>query len=257
MGTTGLIYLAIAAAWLAYLIPHYLKRREDDAVQDEVDPSERFSDSMRIIRTGAAPVLDHEYAAMDVQISTPLTRRAAVAELRHSEKRAATRRRRVLTVLLLALTAVITVCVAGLVPWWTVAIPGGLVVAFAAVARVTVRLMRREFDARYELITHGSDETTVFLSRKAVNKTLDEVVASAEGTAIAKPAGDLWEPLPITLPTYVSKPLAPRTVRTIDLSAPDVTSSARVAVPVTADAPTAADQPAADAPAPTRRAVGE
>ena len=47
----------------------------------------------------------------------------------------------------------------------------------------------------------------------------------------------LWDPLPITVPTYVSKPLAPRTVRTIDLSAPDVTSSGRQSVPVTADAP--------------------
>ena len=33
-------------------------------------------------------------------------------------------------------------------------------------------------------------------------------------------AGALWDPVPITMPTYVSKPLAPRTVRTIDLSGP-------------------------------------
>ncbi|MGI8458151.1 MAG: divisome protein SepX/GlpR [Propionibacteriaceae bacterium] len=256
MGTTGLIYLAIAAAWLAYLIPHYLKKREEEAGDQQADPSERFSNSVRIIRTGAAPVLDHEYAAMDVEISTPLTRRAAVAELRRSECRAATRRRRVLTVLLVSSTAVLAVCLAGLLPWWTVAIPGGLVLVFAGIARISVRVMRRSFDARYELITRGSDETTVFLSRKAIAKSLDEVVSVAEvGPAAKEHTGGLWEPLPITLPTYVSKPLAPRTVRTIDLSAPDVTSSARVAVPVTADAP--GDETASDASAPTRRAVGE
>ncbi len=256
MGTTGLIYLAIAAAWLAYLIPHYLRKREEEAGDQQADPSERFSDSVRIIRTGAAPVLDHEYAAMDVEISTPLTRRAAVAELRQSERRAATRRRHVLTVLLVTVTAVLAVCVAGLAPWWTVAIPGGLVVVFAVVARFSVQAMRRSFDARYQSITHGSDETTVFLSRKAVSKSLDEVVKAADASSAPKErTGGWWEPLPITLPTYVSKPLAPRTVRTIDLSAPDVTSSARVAVPVTADAP--GDEVGSDAAAPTRRAVGE
>ena len=32
--------------------------------------------------------------------------------------------------------------------------------------------------------------------------------------------GPLWDPIPVIALTYVSKPLVPRTVRTIDLSAP-------------------------------------
>ena len=32
--------------------------------------------------------------------------------------------------------------------------------------------------------------------------------------------GSLWDPLPVTLPTYVTKPQAKRTVRTIDLGEP-------------------------------------
>lgn len=44
--------------------------------------------------------------------------------------------------------------------------------------------------------------------------------------------GSLWDPIPITRPTYVSAPLAPRTVRTIDLSAPVPPAAA---TPVTAD----------------------
>ena len=40
-------------------------------------------------------------------------------------------------------------------------------------------------------------------------------------------ASSLWDPLPVTLPTYVTKPRASRSVRTIDLSAPDVSSSGR------------------------------
>jgi hypothetical protein len=42
------------------------------------------------------------------------------------------------------------------------------------------------------------------------------------------------------VPTYVSKPLAPRTVRTIDLSGPAATLVSPVQHPVTADAPPAA-----------------
>lgn len=51
-------------------------------------------------------------------------------------------------------------------------------------------------------------------------------------TMAAVPAGGstsarLWDPLPVTLPTYVTKPRATRSVRTIDLGAPGVTSSGR------------------------------
>ncbi len=38
----------------------------------------------------------------------------------------------------------------------------------------------------------------------------------------------LWDPVPVTLPTYVNKPKAPRTIRTIDLSEPDSHSSGRL-----------------------------
>ena len=35
----------------------------------------------------------------------------------------------------------------------------------------------------------------------------------------------LWDPLPVTLPTYVDKPVAKRTIRTIELSDPGMFSS--------------------------------
>ena len=56
----------------------------------------------------------------------------------------------------------------------------------------------------------------------------------------------------LTAPTYVSRPLTPRTVRTIDLSAPVPVGSG---VPVTADLPVGA--PAEAASDEQRRAVGE
>ena len=41
--------------------------------------------------------------------------------------------------------------------------------------------------------------------------------------------GSLWDPLPVTLPTYVTKPKARRTVRTIDLGEPGTWTSGRTA----------------------------
>jgi hypothetical protein len=191
---------------------------------------------MRIVRHGTAPLLDQDLAEIKTyEVSTPETRRAAVNDLRRLEEVAAGRRRRVLLMLLAGLSVMIGLAAVPLVPWWSVAVPGGLVVVFFVVARVSVRFMLKGLDARYREICHGSDESTVFLSRKDVGRPDAKASPTAKSEPANKP-GVLWEPVPITMPTYVSKPLAPRTVRTIDLSGPTPTSSARPQSPVTADA---------------------
>jgi hypothetical protein len=238
VGTTGLIFAAIAIAWLAYLVPHFVRHRDDEVVEED-DPASRFSESVRILQRGTAPLLDQDLAEIkSYEVSTPVTRRAAIADLQRLERLAAQRRRRVLIVLLLALTVFLGVHVAGYLPLWSVAVPGGLLLLFVLVARISVSVMRRSLDARYEAICRGSNESTVMLRR--TNGAL-ELSATAEAgpkaeSDRAKP-GVLWDPVPITMPTYVSKPLAPRTVRTIDLSGPEVSTTSSNPVPVTADAP--------------------
>ena len=234
-----MIFGAIAIAWLAYLVPHFVRRREEELVVDEADPASRFSESMRVVRHGTAPLLNQDLSPIaQYEVSTPLTRRAAIRELRRLEQVAASRRRRVLLVLLALVSATVAACATGVVPWGWVAVPGALLLAFLAVARVSVRAMRRELDARFARIRQGSDgESTIRLSRKELAAATS---ASAKAAAPASSAGALWDPVPITVPTYVSKPLAPRTVRTIDLSGPGVASSSRHDGPVTADAPAAA-----------------
>lgn len=236
MGTTGLIFAAIAIAWLAYLVPLSVRRRGEEP--DELDPANRFSDSMRIVRYGTAPLLDQDLERIgSIEVSTPLTRRAAIEDLRRLERVAARRRRRTLVALMFALTASISLTSFGLAPWWVVTVPAVLLIAFVVAARISVKGMRQQLSARYDAIRQGNDEATVFLSRAELtarsakpNKT--EMTKSEPPTA----PGRLWDPVPITMPTYVSKPLAPRTVRTIDLSSPEIAARARQAVPVTADA---------------------
>ena len=236
VGTTGVIFGAIAIAWLAYLVPHFVRRREDEQLEvPELD--NRFADSMRIVRTGAAPLLNQDLEQIQTfEVSTPQTRRAAVVDLRRLEGLAASRRRRVLLGLMAVLSATVGVCAVALIPWWAAAIPGGLLLIFVVVARVSVRMMRKSLDARYRSIRRGSDEQTVFLSRQEVSTAGARGVAKTEKPSASK-SGALWDPVPITMPTYVSKPLAPRTVRTIDLSGPGDASSSSAEVPVTADAP--------------------
>ena len=249
MGTTGLIFAAIAIAWLAYLVPHFVRRRDDESVPD-VDPADRFGDSMRIIRNGTAPLLDQDLERIPrYEVSTPQTRRAAIRDLHRKEAVAAARRRRVLLVLLAMVSLLVGLCATGTVAWWILTIPGVLLVAFVVGARISVGAIRRSLDERYKQIRNGSNESTIFLSREdlaaAVAAKTSSAVAggSAARTDPSTTTGALWDPVPITKPTYVSNPLAPRTVRTIDLSGPTVAATAgKAPVPVTADPPAPAGE---------------
>ena len=240
VGTTGVIFGAIAIAWLAYLVPHFAGRRDGDR-GNELEIDNRFSDSIRIVRTGAAPLLNQDLEQIkSFEVSTPQTRRAAVVDLRRLERLAALRRRRVLLVLMAMVSAVIGVCAVQLIPWWAAAVPCGLLLIFLVVARMSVRMMRKSLDDRYQSIRRGSDEATVFLK---IGDGSKEPTAPGAKSTKAEPAarpGALWDPVPITMPTYVSKPLAPRTVRTIDLS-PTRAPATSPELPVTADAPPASD----------------
>ena len=246
MSFTGLIFGALAAFWLVYLVPLILNRNENGLL-DEVEPGEPFSASVTIVRRGTPLETAENGTAV---ISTPLNRRAALRELADEDRDAARRRLIVLVVLAAATSVVGALAGFGVVPWWTLAAPAGLVVAFLVVARFSVAHMRRQLDARARHIRGGDsvDEQTVAIAvLEEFEQDANEL--SIEITAPIEHAGSLWDPIPITAPTYVSRPLAPRTVRTIDLTAP----VPAVSLPVTADLPAGSVTAAEERP----RAVGE
>ena len=178
-----MIFGAIAIAWLAYLVPHFVRKRDDEAVVDTEDPAERFAGSMRVVQHGTAPLLDQDLSEIGTyEVSTPLTRRAAVADLRRLETVAALRRRRVLLALMAVLSLVVGLAGAELIPWWSTAIPGGLVVLFFGVSRFSVIAMRRSLDARYRDIQRGGDEVTVFMNRAKVKAAASPASPVAEET---------------------------------------------------------------------------
>lgn len=225
----GILIAIVVVAGLAFALPWVAQTPAEDGL--EGDPEERFSNSVRILRRDVDDYRDEDASL----VSTPLTRRAQLHELRMLSRQAA--RRRVAVVALLgALAAVLAVlAVLGAVDWWSLAIPGGLLIAFLAVARFSVVAMHRDLDAR------AADATAGFGDEEDT-ETID--LADMEGTegleisvdlSIPTTTGVLWEPIPVTPATYVSQPLLPRTVRTIDLSAPVVPG---LPVVPTADRPT-------------------
>lgn len=247
MQMTGLIFGALAAFWLIYLVPLFLNRR-DNGLMDEVDADEPFTASVTIVRRGTP--LDSAEQGTAV-VSTPMNRRAALRELAEIDRGAARRRRLVLAFLGIVGTVDGVLAAFGLVPWWTLAIPVGLIVAFLVVARFSVRAMRRNLDARARVIRgESADEQTVAIA--VLDEVADENEHAVELSGPIETAGSLWDPIPITAPTYVSRPLAPRTVRTIDLSMPVASGSG---VPVTADPQP--DAEASEVADDLRRASGE
>lgn len=235
MGFTGLIFGAIAAAWLVYLVPYFLRHRADDLV-DGVDQVDQVM-PVTIVQHGMSLA---DAVPSGVDVSTPLTRRAKLRELRLLDAQAAQRRRRVLIFLLVVQLIVAGLAAFGIGAWWVALIPFGLIVAFLVIARFSVRAMRADLDRRAEAIRTGADEETTALSLDELGDSTHE--HSIELSLPVQPVGSLWDPIPITRPTYVSTPLAPRTVRTIDLSAP---VAAAPSTPVTADpiATESADEP--------------
>ncbi len=228
MDPSALIFVALAVAWAAYLIPQALRHHEDAVRSRSVD---RFSKTMRVLarrepvsRRDARLVVSPGRASSTPIVTTKhTTARAPVAReaSRESAKRAASRRRRVLGLILIPLLATIGVAAYGLIQWWYVAIPAGLLLAWLVACRLMVRDERRR---RATPTRAAADEPRVGVD-DAIDDAIDQLEDTTQTPAITDPS--LWDPMPVTLPTYVSAPTAERTVRTIDLDSTGVWTSGR------------------------------
>lgn len=215
-----MIFIALALAWAVYLIPKALQQHDELARSRSVDS---FSARLRVLG-GGRPAEVVAPAGAAAQAPAPLARTVT----RAAARAAATRRRRVLYLLTGLLAATAVVAYFGRAPWWSLAVPGALIVVFLMIARLTVRReqVRRTPIAEPVPVTvpHGSadiaDDTEDTINVPRVDLDLEAPMEQALADE-----GSLWDPLPVTLPTYVSKPRARRTVRTIDLTQGQVTSS--------------------------------
>ncbi|MEU8223527.1 hypothetical protein [Kribbella sp. NPDC048915] len=279
MGTTGLIYVAIVAAWAAYLVPMWLKRG-DEARRRPVVPTSGEArvlarDPSRpryVVRpagaasTESAPAGTSAAGAAAAGESPPGTRYVP----NRARRVAAMRRRRVLSILTLSLLSVVALAGLEILLWWTVAIPGALIVAFVILTRVQ---LRRQARARAEAAAQRRARAQARHDRGPAGKPAPspdeektiEVKLPAEPAPKPeekKPAEGLWDPVPVTLPTYVMKEKAPdRTVRTISLTDDEVFSSARTTDPAEksgiAETVTPSARPSVQEEPEVKRAVGD
>ena len=227
MDLSALIFVALAVAWAVYLIPKALRHHEDVVRSRSV---ERFSHTMRVLarrepvnRRDARLVVAPARAKSTPVVTTKGGGRVE-PDRRESVRRATRRRRVVLGLVLLANAVVLTVAAFSVIDWWFVALPAGLLVAWLVACRLMVR---RERSDRRPLTRTAPRPAVDEPSQPtpAADESWDDT-PTGQTPAIADPS--LWDPMPVTLPTYVGKPAAERrSVRTIDLDSTGVWTSGR------------------------------
>ena len=165
---------------------------------------------------------------------------------RSSASRAARRRRRVLGGILVLVAMVAALAAGQVVSWWWLAAPVVLLVAWLVACRVMVtgeraarsRPVRRitdpaEPDLDDATRTDGPEDGVHDGHQDGLHEGLHDNTAEVPvvRAEVAEPiaSGDGWELVPVTLPTYVSKPAARRAVSTIDLDSTGVWTSGHTA----------------------------
>jgi len=234
MAGSGLIYAAIVAAWVAYLVPTWVRRGEGRTHRD------RSTDRMRILRRGRRR-LTGGHAELDaLDLGAPARRvRTSVSP------RTARRRRRSIALLLIALVGTTIGASAGGVPAW---VPPLVVLALfgyllmlrrsvqrmvlerrRALARRAVREVAEASAAQVSAGRHVSVRVDVVSLTEPVAPAV-RIVAPVPAARAEEPAAadGTWQPHAVPLPTYVTAPKATRSIRTIDLSAPGAWTSGRL-----------------------------
>lgn len=230
----ALIFVAVVVAWAVYLVPKALSHHEESVRSRSVD---RFSDTMRVLARrepvnsrNARLVLQPGGGASSPVVSSkgPGPSPVEVRARREAIRRATRRRRNVLALILVTNALVAGGAGFGIYAWWYQAVPATLLGAWLVACRVMVQGERAASSPRAttDLNTEVPDPAPETYAVEANGDGFDEVAPTAT-TAVIAADPDLWDPLPVTLPTYVDAPTARRTVRTIDLEASGVWSSGR------------------------------
>lgn len=233
MDPSALIFVALAVAWAVYLLPKALKHH--DSVQ-RTRSVERFSHRMRVLarreptsardaRLVVTPGRAPSRPTIETKGPAPVVQ--SVAARRAAANAAARRRRNVLSVITLALVVVTALASGGLFSVWYVTIPGALLAAWLVACRLMVKSERARPVVRKDVTPLDADgEPTQGIPMVAAQ-------LSDSSTSLPAVTGEMdpddpsrWDMVPVTLPTYVTKPAAVRrTVQTIDLESTGVWTS--------------------------------
>jgi len=234
---TGLILAAVVIGGVAYVVVGL--KRGGEAVALGVNSADAIGGDMVVVRSGDEPEPEIE---SNLEVSTPLLRNAVRHEVARAKRTWARRRRAGLV--LAALLAVAIVVVALTFP----AVPklaavAGVVPLIAGVlwSRATLVKKNRQFRRRLASLDQGWDEQTQLITAAEVaqaqaDASPNDGERSIELSVPIPGLKSLMDPMPVAPVTYVSRPVLPRSVRTVDLSAPRPASDSP-SFPVSADYP--------------------
>jgi hypothetical protein len=229
---SALIFVALAVAWAVYLIPKALRHHDDAGRSRTV---EGFSHTMRVLarreptsrRSARLVVTPGRPAAtampVEAEIEAPAPTRAQLRVRRAAAARAAKRRLRVVSLIGAVNLVVVALAIGAVIAWPYVAIPAAVLVMWLVACRLMVKRERAADAPAARLpMVDAEPEGPITEEISAVAGVEGEVEVEVERDPNA------WDPVPVTLPTYVSKEQATRrTVRTIDLDSTGVWTSGR------------------------------
>ena len=235
--SSGLIIAFVVAVWAAYFVPLAL-RRYDEATKNASVESTGFLS--RVIDRPRTAVIDDEPEVAQPVIE-PVEKVEAPRISSRAAKLAAARRRRTLLTLLALAAVVCGLAGFAVISTYAVAAPAALIVAWLVACRMQVRSELGLGRAAQQAVVDTEDTITVSGQFEDINPgrkhTMEKVPLEANALddqiVIAVPSvsttGEaLWDPLPVTLPTYVTKPRAGRTVRTIDFGSAGAWTSGHI-----------------------------
>ena len=244
---SGIIYAFLIVMWAAYFIPRWLRRHDELSESRSV---EKFDAAMKILsRKESTP--DRRYVVMPPRpdsahrdrpsrpTRSPLTAPSRRPQPVRRPVSAKVRRRRILAGLLLTTFVATVLTPVTPLPWWLATLLLAVTVGDLVHLRLQVRRGREvdrtrqavrrsmrsrlmRFDAldrlmsvRRELAEERAAEDARWADAEAAAERLREQEAREAAEAEGR-----WEPVPVPLPTYVTKPPAPRRAPAMDLSDP-------------------------------------
>ncbi len=214
---SSLIFLIVIGLWMAYLVPTWLRRREQMSASRADD---RFSDAMHVLSPRPEPDRSHVSPA-HAYVLTPPPLPVAEPDPAEVQPVPARRGRRtrlprvglavvgLLVVSVLAVPGSVALAVLALAPEWSPVVPCGVLVLLVAALRLRAR--RRSTGAGASGVS-----TELFEDSGVTEVERDDDHAAADGgrTASLDVERELlpgeWTPVPVPLPSYLLKDEVPR-----------------------------------------------
>jgi hypothetical protein len=244
MSSSGLIYMAILGAWAVYLVSRCLRSPgaqpdtrsapTDGAVlrrRGRRDAGPGYSMLRPRPADAAAPVVKRRLADLGPRGGRPVgvgVPAPALPQRRPISRATARRRRRMLSLLSLAVAATSTVASVALLPSWAPGVPALLLVTYLVELRAQARRAQAPLvRVAKPPVVANTEAAHVGPVRRALRITTSAPFVDPWPSFEVEPAGEkksaCWEPVPVPVPTYL-KVARPATVpeftgRRIDVSA--------------------------------------